>query len=298
MCTASHRHLFHNCYALRWAEQASLPCCGCQIFARVKLSWSSNFGSHIECCSAGAGVASGSEAYYSIDHGLAHIVCLDSEDTDTDPTAPMATWLVADLAAARAAGQQWLLAFWHHPPYSKGSHDSDTEHSLIAMREVFLPILEGAGVDLVMTGHSHVYERSKLIDGHYGVSSTFNSGTHVTQSGGGGPGDPYIKPPGLVPHSGAVYIVAGSAGALSSGSSASWNFLSHPAMEVNLGVRGSLVVQFSETATERTLDGKFLLDTGAEGDHFVIQKYRDDVAEERRAACRRGVRPEAGHCSA
>ena len=37
------------------------------------------------------------------------------------------------------------------------------------MRQNALPILEADGVDLVLTGHSHSYERSFLLDGHYGV---------------------------------------------------------------------------------------------------------------------------------
>ena len=59
----------------------------------------------------------------------------------------MLTWLQQDLASTN---QPWLIAFFHHPPYAKGSHDSDVD----------------VGVDLVLTGHSHCYERSYLIDGH------------------------------------------------------------------------------------------------------------------------------------
>ena len=89
--------------------------------------------------------------------------------SDRSPTAAMATWLRNDLAAT---AQTWLLAFWHHPPYTKGSHNSDTETELVQMRQNILPILEDYGVDLVLTGHSHSYERSFLLDGHYGTSGT------------------------------------------------------------------------------------------------------------------------------
>ena len=41
---------------------------------------------------------------------------------------------------------------------------------MVDMREVVLPMLEAHGVDLVLCGHSHVYERSYLLDGHYGYS--------------------------------------------------------------------------------------------------------------------------------
>lgn len=115
------------------------------------------------------GLASGTEAYYSFDYGNIHFICLDSFGTDRSPTGPMMTWMQMDLAAT---AQQWIIAFWHHPPYSKGSHDSDSDSGMTQMRTNALPILEAGGVDLVLTGHSHSYERSFLLDGHYGVSST------------------------------------------------------------------------------------------------------------------------------
>jgi predicted MPP superfamily phosphohydrolase len=129
----------------------------------------------------GAGHPSGTEAYYSLDHGKVHLVVLDSESTSNEPGDAMAMWLAGDLAAAKAAGQQWIICSWHHPPYSKGSHNSDTSSSLTSMRENILPIVEAGGVDLVLTGHSHAYERSFVLDGHYGLSSTFDPATHVAQ---------------------------------------------------------------------------------------------------------------------
>ena len=51
----------------------------------------------------------------------------------------MLTWLQNDLAST---AQPWIIAFFHHPPYSKGSHDSDTEIELREMRQNALPILE------------------------------------------------------------------------------------------------------------------------------------------------------------
>ena len=56
-------------------------------------------------------------------------------------------WGDDDLAAQRP-GQDtlpWVIAYWHHPPYTKGSHDSDTESELIEMRQNALPILEQRG---------------------------------------------------------------------------------------------------------------------------------------------------------
>jgi hypothetical protein len=41
------------------------------------------------------------------------------------------------------------------------------------MRENVLPILEKHSVDMVLSGHSHSYERSHLLHCHYGDSTTF-----------------------------------------------------------------------------------------------------------------------------
>jgi hypothetical protein len=211
------------------------------------------------------GVPSGTEAYYSFDYGNIHFVVLDAEDSILDVTAnaAMLTWLEADLAAATAA--DWLIAFWHQPPYSKGVfHDSDVEANEIRIREDALPILEDFGVDLVLAGHSHTYERSYFIDGHYGLSGTFGP-QHVVD---GGTGDPmvdnaYGKPnEGPAPHDGAVYVVAGSASEIRPGNGL------HPVMAVSLTLLGSLVLDIDgNTAT-----GRFLDQAGVVQDTFVVEK--------------------------
>ncbi len=210
------------------------------------------------------GLASGTEAYYSFDHGNVHFVCLDSEGSSRSPGSAMLTWLENDLAST---DREWIIAFWHHPPYTDGSHDSDdpTDSSgrLFDMRENVLPILEDGGVDLVLCGHSHSYERSFLLDAHYGVSSTLTAGMTVD----GGDGDPtgdgaYEKPAGVTSHNGAVFVVAGSSGKTSSAT------LAHPAMIVSLEELGSVVLDIDG----RELQGRFLRSNSAIADTFVIRK--------------------------
>lgn len=207
------------------------------------------------------GMASGTEDYYSFDRGNIHFVCLDSMTSDRSPTAAMATWLRNDLAST---AQEWIVAYWHHPPYSKGSHDSDTDSQLAEMRQNINPILEDYGVDLVLSGHSHSYERSYLLDGHYGTSSTLTSAM-IKNSGSGRPSETgaYTKPTdGLAPHEGAVYAVAGSSGQTGGGS------LNHPAMFISLNQLGSMVLDLNGNR----LDAKFLRETGAVADSFTILK--------------------------
>ena len=142
------------------------------------------------------GVASGTERYYSFDYANIHFVCLDSMTSDRSSSGLMANWLRQDLAANT---NDWLIAFFHHPPYTKGSHDSDDpfggDFELPQMRQNLVPILESYGVDLVLSGHSHIYERSFLLNGHYGRSTTLTSAM-VKDSGSGRPEDTgaYLKP--------------------------------------------------------------------------------------------------------
>lgn len=208
------------------------------------------------------GLPSGTEHYYSFDYGSIHFISLDSMTASRSATGAMATWLQADLAATTAT---WIVCFFHHPPYSKGSHNSDTETELIQMRQNILPILEAGGVDLVLGGHSHCYERSYLLDSHYGLSSTLtpemkkNAGDGRTNGTGA-----YVKPlTGPRDHFGAVYSVAGSAGQTSGGT------LNHPAHFISLNQLGSLVLDIDGP----TLTGTFVRSTGTTPDTFTIVKH-------------------------
>lgn len=157
------------------------------------------------------GLASGTEAYYSFNYGNIHFICLDSHDLDRKPGGGMAKWLKADLEKAKA---DWQIAFWHHPPYTKGSHDSEKEKDMSEMRQFIMPIIESGGVDLVLAGHSHIYERSMLIDGVYGATNMVAENTVLDDGDGDPNGDgAYHKSSGIHSHEGVVAVVAGNAGA-------------------------------------------------------------------------------------
>ena len=225
------------------------------------------------------GVPSASKHYYSFDYGNIHFICLDSMTASRavdDPATPginedgpMATWLRSDLASTTAT---WIVCFFHHPPYTKGSHDSDNPNeppgpapgALTEMRQNFLPILEAGGVDLVLSGHSHCYERSYLLDGHYGTSGTITPAMKKNAGDGRPAGNgAYIKPlTGPRDHFGAVYSVAGSAGQVGGGT------LDHPAHFISLANLGSLVLDVNGT----TLTGTFVRETGVVQDTFAIIK--------------------------
>ena len=172
----------------------------------------------------------------------------------------MLQWLEADLAST---AQDWVIAFFHHPPYSDG-HDSDMADDLIAVREQVAPVLEAGGVDLVLNGHSHSYERSFLLNGHYGKSETLTPEMVLDPGDGREDGDgAYIKPnPGIVPNSGTVYAVAGNAGQLTGLK------LEHPVMIASRFELGSMILDISANR----LDARSVNDQGAINDHFTIIK--------------------------
>lgn len=163
------------------------------------------------------GLPSHTSAFYSFDIGNIHFLSLDSHGSQEngkrlfDTTGAEVVWVKQDLEANKNKG--WIVAYWHHPPYSMGSHNSDTESQMVKIRENFVPILERYGVDLVLCGHSHSYERSKLMQGHYGKEATFSSEKHLLSNSSGfydGSENscPYIKDQS---GRGTVYVVSGSA---------------------------------------------------------------------------------------
>lgn len=217
------------------------------------------------------GVMSGTKAYYSFDHANVHIICLDSYDSDRSTNGLMARWLKADLAANK---QDWCIAYWHHPPYTKGSHDADKDDGrgeMTEMRNIIVPILEAGGVDMVLCGHSHAYERSFLLDGLYKSSNKLDGKKNIVSGKDGRPDGSgiYRKPTrGPAANEGAIYIVAGSSGQISGGG------LQHPAMCLSINVLGSLVLDFAGPR----LDTTFIDDKGVVRDYFSILKGPDEAA--------------------
>ena len=206
------------------------------------------------------GVASGTEHYYSFDYANIHIVMLDTEASDLDEDGDMLTWLKKDLAENK---QQWLVAVSHHPPYTKGSHDSDNKWRsggrLNATRENVLPILEQAGVDLVLSGHSHMYERSALINCHYGLADSFNSEFIRDNS----KKSIYRKKANkLAAYNGTVYAVVGSSSKVNDGP------LDHPALPYSFKQSGSMIVDVNKNK----LKAYFINKDGVVIDKFEIIK--------------------------
>jgi hypothetical protein len=100
--------------------------------------------------------------WYSRDISDVHLVFLDSNAYDrTDQEL----WLESDLAAARARKARAIIVFTHDGPYARGYHGG----SAIA-RDRYVPILLKYKVDLVLSGHDHIYQRGDAKGLRYVVS--------------------------------------------------------------------------------------------------------------------------------
>lgn len=237
------------------------------------------------------GVASGSEQYYSFNYGNVHFVSLDSQLTARDERQrlTMKQWLIDDLGSNKL---DWTVVIFHHPPYTRGSHDSDKEPAsflgidqpIIDMREEFTPVFEDYGVDLVYGGHSHSYERSYYLKGHTGDADSFDANEHAELDSDGKPslGNGSNKYQQISSNSQqddkVVYTVAGSSGKVSLKRSGKPDGqLDHPAHIIQpldslqrhgLARLGSVVLN----AQEKQMTARFINEKGEVMDTVVIQR--------------------------
>lgn len=223
------------------------------------------------------GIASNHEAYYSFDFGNIHFICLDSHAWGRDgkrlwdgPSDQLA-WLKKDLAANK---QDWTVVYFHYALYTKGSYDSDSNTGfnlpLFTLRNLLVPIFDEYQVDLVLTGHSHIYERSKPMKGHLGTSDTFNPTIHTPQTtsgkyDGSTNSCPYLFDTSKPAQNGTTYVVNGVGG----GTKPARPDGPHKAMYYsNASANGSFYVEIDNNR----FDAKFLDTNGEVLDKFTIFK--------------------------
>jgi 3',5'-cyclic AMP phosphodiesterase CpdA len=203
----------------------------------------------------GGGTESGTEQYYSFDYANVHVVVLCSEIEDKKGIRLQNEWLRRDL---EKNSQDWLIACMHQPFHSGGYHASDEEESAQRRRSDWLTLLEAHGVDLVLQGHNHDYERSYLLDNVIGDGREDGSGAYRKRKG--------------VPHQGTVFVEVTSGGTANPAGKLS----RYPIFPVSFGgsdYEGSLVIDVHGLR----MDVKFLCDEpDAKGDHvwdhFTIVK--------------------------
>jgi hypothetical protein len=105
----------------------------------------------------------GGQRYYSFVKGPVRFFVLDTNFVDPQQLA----WFEG---ALKSAGEAWKIVVFHHPIYS----DGDRHGSNVAIRVQLEPLLVRHGVDVVLSGHEHIYERIKPQKGivHFIVGSS------------------------------------------------------------------------------------------------------------------------------
>jgi predicted phosphodiesterase len=91
-----------------------------------------------------------------ISHGGVRFFAIDSNYLSKEQI----DWLSKELGSS---GSDWKICFFHHPLYSSGK----THGSALETRAVLEPIFVKNGVNVVLTGHDHIYERIKPQQGIY-----------------------------------------------------------------------------------------------------------------------------------
>ena len=114
------------------------------------------------------------ELYYSVDYGEAIFICLNSE-TPGDTT--QYNWLKSTLAAN--ASKKWKIISFHRPFYTVGPHAGEMD----AYWNTWFKAFDDYGVDLILTGHDHMYERFKPINRN--VSTTNSVANYGSQANEG-----------------------------------------------------------------------------------------------------------------
>jgi predicted phosphodiesterase len=101
----------------------------------------------------------GGKRYRTFKKGDVRFYVIDSNYLDPDQVK----WLENEL---QAGGSDWKIPYFHHPLYTSARRGPEEE-----LRAILEPLFLKYGVDVVFTGHEHIYERFKPKQGiHYFVA--------------------------------------------------------------------------------------------------------------------------------
>ena len=125
----------------------------------------------------GSRVGTIAEPWYSVSIGDWHFVMVNSNCASVggcDTSSPQYIWLSNELATHT---NQCVAAVWHHPRWSTGYHGNNTD-----VADMYA-LLVDRGVDLLLTGHDHNYERFTTINAG-GVEASNGVREFVVGTGG------------------------------------------------------------------------------------------------------------------
>ena len=192
-----------------------------------------------------------SKSYYSFEYGNIHVLVIDSEQ-DIDVGSSQYDFVRNDLQlASNDPSILWKLVIFHHPPYTSPTSCSACE-PLNSLRDAVHPLFDKYGVDLVLMGHVHNYQRSFPL-----------------KYNGNDPSEPIITSSNVhnyLDPIGQIYTIVGTAGI---------NFHALSGKESYIDYQqdskfGFLNIHFSKDG--KTMNSKFISNDGSVMDQFSIEK--------------------------
>ena len=128
-----------------------------------------------------ANVATGA-LFYSYEVGGVHIIALSAYE-DLSATGPQTAFLLNDLAAVNRTRTPWLVCVWHPPIYNSNTqHYEQHERFRLAYEQLFI----NARVNVILNGHVHGYERTRMVNNNTLVDPATGRGIYYFTLGNGG----------------------------------------------------------------------------------------------------------------
>lgn len=216
--------------------------------------------SHFNLANVPAGQDLSSGVYYSYVYKNATFVVLNTNDLGADEGLSQAQydWAYDTLANA---GTQWKIVLMHKSPYSNGPHQSDSD--VAAIRSQIDALAAACDVDLVLSGHDHVYNRTPFLS-----RGEVQDVAKETQTYEGQNYETALNP------NGTAFVIAGTAGVK--------NYVQTPSSDIPSEVALDLAVPVYSGIT---IDGDHLYyqaykvegGTSALVDSFAISKAEEDA---------------------
>ena len=192
-----------------------------------------------------------SKQYYSFDTNNIHVLTMATEEK-FDTNSEQYNFVVQDLRkAANNPDVKWIIVTMHYPFYSSPNTcgESDCAGNKES-RDIFHPLFDKYGVDLVLQGHVHNYQRSYPLKFNQESSpEPIVTSTAKTD---------YKNPNGV------IFAIVGTGGVNLHGLSGSAPFMAYQ-QDSKFGILDMHV-------SDNQLDAKFVSNNGATLDHFSISK--------------------------
>jgi hypothetical protein len=187
-----------------------------------------------------------SKQFYSFDINNVHVLTMATEE-EPEPNSDQYNFVVNDLRkAANNPDIKWIIVSLHRPIYTSPS----ASEASTSFRDPYHPLFDQYGVDLVLQGHNHNYQRTFPLN--YNPSEPSNPVVTSTNA------SDYKNP------NGAIFTIVGTGGVNLHGLSGSASFMAYQ-QDSKFGL---LDMHFSDNK----LDAKFVTNDGATMDHFSISK--------------------------